>query len=77
MTPEQIAAIAGKLTVAQQDAVVDGRWIYPGGMDPICLVDFNGEPWPQGIAEFFTFRTDRLTETGLAVRRHLQEIDRG
>ena len=67
------AIIATMLTQAQRDAVVDGRWIHPGGMDPIYLVDFNGMPWPQGIAEFFSFRTDRLTNLGLAVRAYLEQ----
>ena len=72
MTPEVIAAIAKRLTKAQREAVVDGRWIHLGGMDPIYLVDFNGFPWPQGVAEFFSFKTDRLTPLGLAVCAHLK-----
>lgn len=67
------AIIATMLTQAQRDAVVDGRWIHPGGMDPIYLVDFNGEPWPQGVAEFFAFRTDRLTNLGMEVRAYLEQ----
>ena len=70
---DDVERIAKKLTKAQREAVVDGRWIHPGGMDPIYLVDFNGFPWPQGVAEFFAFRTDRLTPLGMEVRAYLEQ----
>jgi hypothetical protein len=76
--------IAAGLSDAHKDALLDVRWLHPGGHDPIALVDFNGMPWPQGICEFFAFRQDRLTPLGLAVRAilkgqptHAKEIDDG
>ena len=67
-----IAEIAGKLTKAQREAILDARWIHPGGMNPIALVKFT-DAWPQGIAQFFTMGQDRLTDLGLAVRRYLEQ----
>lgn len=67
-----IAAIAKGLTKAQREALAGATWIHPGGMDPICLVKFT-DAWPQGLAQFVTMRTDRLTPLGLSVRAYLME----
>ena len=67
-----IATIAKGLSKAQRETVLNPRWIHPGGMEPIALVEFTGV-WPEGVAQFFTFRTDRLTPLGLSVRSYLME----
>lgn len=66
------AEIAEKLTDAQRQAMLSPRWIHPGGMDPICLVDFT-DVWPEGVAQFFTMTVDRLTPLGQQVRAILSE----
>lgn len=77
MEPEQVAGIVKSLTKAQREALLEPQWIHPGGMTPIALVNVTDEPWPQGVAQFFTLRTDSLTPLGLAVRSALKENDRG
>jgi len=72
-TPDELARIAKGMTAAQREAFIDARWIHPGGQDPIALVYFTGEPWPQGVCEFFSFRQDKLTPLGLALRTYLME----
>lgn len=72
MKPPSIAEVAGKLTEAQRRAMLGAWWIHPGGMDPICLVQFT-EPWVDPVAQFFTLHVDRLTPLGQQVRAHLEE----
>ena len=68
--------VAGKLTKAQREAVLDARDMMSGhGGYPFFTVSFTGDPWPQGFAEFISFRQDRLTPLGIAVRRILMEQD--
>ena len=70
-TPEQI--VAG-LTKAQREAVLDASDMMSShGGYPFLTVRHTGEPWPQHVAQFLTLTTDRLTETGLAVRAYLME----
>lgn len=66
------AQIAASLSEAQKRALLNPTWIHPGGMDPICLVDFT-DPWPEGFAQFFTMTRDRLTPLGLSVHAILEE----
>jgi hypothetical protein len=70
-TPEQIA---GQLTEAQRAAIVNAtdKMSSHGGF-PYLTVRHTGEPWPVGIAEFLTLKTDRLTPLGLSVRAILKE----
>ena len=67
----KIAIIAGSLSEAQRKALLSAWWIHPGGMDPIALVDFT-DAWPEGLAQFCTMCTDRLTPLGLAVKAYLE-----
>lgn len=69
--PEQIA---GQLTEAQREAIVNAadKMSSHGGY-PYFTVRHTGEPWPVGIAEFLTLKTDRLTPLGLSVRAILKE----
>lgn len=69
-TPEQIA---GKLTKAQRDAITSATDVMSNhGGYPFFTVRHTGEPWPMGIAQFMTLKTDRLTPLGLQVRAILQ-----
>lgn len=70
--PERIAEIAESLSEAQRDAIINAHWLHPGGQDPIAVVK-PVPPWPEGIAQFFTISSDRLTPLGLAVRDHLKD----
>lgn len=66
------AEIAAKLSHEQRQAIIASRWIHPGGQEPMCLVDFV-PVWPEGVAQFFSFRTDRLTPLGQQVAAILKE----
>lgn len=59
MTPEEIAA---GLSEAQRAAILDAedRLSNHGGY-PFFTVRLTHDPWPQGIAQFLTLKTDRLT----------------
>ena len=59
------------LSEARLDAVIDVHWLHPGGQDPIAVVKLV-PPWPEGISQFFTISSDRLTPLGLALRAYLQ-----
>ncbi len=74
MTAPTVAQIAGKLTKAQREALLLGRWIAPGGQEPFVVVPLT-PPWPPGICQFFTLHSDRLTDLGLAVWRALQAAE--
>lgn len=72
MTPEQIAQ---RLTKAQREAVLSATDVMSNhGGYPFLTVRHTGEPWPMGMAEFLTLKTDRLTPLGLAVRAELERI---
>ena len=72
MTDPHIAA-AG-LTKAQKRALLDAEDMTSNhGGYPFLTVRLTSEPWPMGLAEFLTLKTDRLTSLGLAVRAILQE----
>lgn len=64
--------LARGLSAKQRDAILSAHWLYPGGQEPIAVVDFT-DPWPKGVAQFFTLREDRLTPLGLALRARLME----
>ena len=67
-----LAKLAEGLTEAQRRALLDAAWLHPGGQPPIAIVNFTN-PWPEGVAQFFTLKRDRLTPLGLALRAHLQK----
>lgn len=71
MTPDQIA---DSLTDAQRESIVNAtdKMSSHGGY-PYFTVRHTGAPWPVGIAEFLTLKTDRLTPLGLSVRAILKE----
>lgn len=69
---QDLAKIAKGLTKAQREAILGARWIHPGGQDAIALVDFTG-PWPEGIAQFFILKVDRLTPLGCSLWAYLQD----
>lgn len=71
MTPTEIAR---SLTWAQREALLGARWFHPGGQEPMCLVPFT-DGWPEGVARFFSLKTDRLTPLGLAVRAALERMN--
>lgn len=71
-----LAKLAAGLTEAQRRAMMSLRWINPGGHSPIALVDFTS-PWMvEGVAQFFTMTTDRLTPLGLELARHLLDQEK-
>lgn len=68
--PETIAA---GLTAAQGRAVLDAEDCFSShGGYPFFAVRITPDPWPPGIAQFLTLKTDRLTPLGLAVREVLE-----
>lgn len=75
LTPEQtdLDKLAKSLTKAQREAVLSAKDMmsHHGGY-PYFTVRHTGEPWPFGIAQFLTLKTDRLTPLGLALRNHLK-----
>lgn len=70
---DKIAEIAGKLTPGQREAIIGARDMMSShGGYPFMVVDaVKGQAWPEGVCQFLTLSSDRLTETGLAVRKHL------
>jgi hypothetical protein len=70
----EVEELARKLTKAQREAILGACTTHPSiGGQPFVTVHFAGEPWPEGIAQFVSLRTDRLTSLGLQVRAHLQQ----
>lgn len=68
--------IAAGLTKAQREAILSASDMMSNhGAYPFFTVNVTGEPWPQGVAQFLTLRSDRLTPLGLAVRAFLQATD--
>lgn len=68
-----IAKIADGLSEAQREALVGACMTHPNvGGEPFVTVKFT-DPWPEGVAQFLTITTDKLTKTGLAVRQHIIE----
>lgn len=67
--------IAG-LSEAQRESIRNASDIHSNhGGYAFLTVRHTGELWPQGIAQFLTLKTDRLTELGIAVRNRLKEQD--
>ena len=68
-----IAKIADGLSAKQREAVLGASDMmsHYGGY-AFLTVRHTGEPWPMGIAEFLTLKSDRLTPLGLAVREYLR-----
>lgn len=70
MNVEQIAA---GLTTAQREALIDASDMMSNhGGYPFYTARHTGEPWPMGVAQFLTLKTDRLTPLGIAVRDYLR-----
>lgn len=70
-TPAEIAA---KLTKAQRESILGAQdMMNSHGGYPYFTVRHTGKPWPMGIAQFLTLKTDRLSPLGLAVRAELQK----
>ena len=85
MTPSveeaRVAEVAAKLTKAQRAAIIGARDLMSshGGYAFLSVETQPGQTWPQGVAQFLTLTSDRLTPLGLAVRQHLiqQEAEDG
>lgn len=76
-TPEQIAALAGRLSKAQRAAIRNACTTHPNvGGEPFVTVDFT-DPWTVPVAQFLTRETDRLTPLGLRIRDHLIAMGEG
>lgn len=68
----QVAAVCDQLTKAQRDAIVDAADMMSShGGYPFLTVTLTNDPWPEGVAQFLTLNTDRLTPLGIAVRAHI------
>ena len=72
---DDVEAIAKGLTKAQREAILGAQdLMYSHDGYPFFKVQFTPhEPWPQGVAQFLTLTSDRLTPLGLAVRTYLEE----
>lgn len=78
MTDTDVAVVAGKLSPRQREAIKDAADMMSSHKGyPFLTVAHTGEPWPEGVAQFLTLRSDRLTRLGLAVRAHLLSSDKG
>lgn len=69
MTAEEIAAgmtPAQRMAFSKAVCTTDGRWLVPS-----CSVSL-AEPWPQGVAEYYSWAVDRLTPLGQQVRSILE-----
>lgn len=68
-TESELNALAGRLTKAQQDAIMCPHW-HGAGEPQIALVE-GKIGLPATFAHMFTLRWDKLTPRALAVREHL------
>jgi hypothetical protein len=74
-TPQEaeIAGVAASLSKAQREAILSAQDIMSNhGGYPFLAATVTSDPWPAGIAEFLTLKSDRLTPLGLQVRAYLQ-----
>lgn len=68
----EIERVVKGLTPAMREAIIGARDLMSShGGYPFFMVDFDGDPWPKGVAQFLTLKSDRLTPLGLAVRDYL------
>lgn len=68
-----VVEIAGRLSEAQRLSIMSATDLMSNyGGFPFFTVRRTDEPWPQGVCTFLTLKSDRLTETGLAVRAYLE-----
>lgn len=69
-----VEAIAKGLSKAQRKAIVGASDMMSNHAGyPFLTVEFTGEPWPEGVAQFLTIKSDRLTPLGLVVRKYLKD----
>jgi hypothetical protein len=69
----QIAEIARKLSEAEQEVLLSMRWFYPGGQEPLALVNFEAGLQDAGLCRAFSLHFDRLTPLGQSVAAYLKE----
>lgn len=76
MTETSAREIAAGLSEAQKQSILQATDLMStfGGY-PFLTARITNDPWPKGIAEFLTLKSDRLTPLGLAVRAILQELN--
>jgi len=73
MTSPDVAAIARGLTKAQQRSIREAQdMMSDHGGYPFFTVHITCNPWPEGVAQFLTLNTDRLTPLGLRVKALLE-----
>ena len=66
------------LTDAQRQSIIAASDMMSNhGGYPFMTVAITGDPWPEGVAEFLTLKTDRLTPLGLKVRDALTNSEGG
>jgi len=74
MTETDVAGIVEGLTKAQRRSILDAQDMMSNhGGYPFFTVRITCQPWPEGVAQFMTLNTDRLTPLGLAVRALLEK----
>ena len=67
MTPAH--QIVEKLTRAQRRSIMEAEDMMSNhGGYPFFTARITCNPWPEGVAQFLTLNSDRLTPLGLAVR---------
>jgi hypothetical protein len=73
--PARVGEIADGLSEAQRKALIGARDLMSshGGYAFLSVECQPGETWPQGLTQFLTLTSDRLTPLGLAVRNHIIE----
>jgi len=66
---EEIVRIVKGLTKAQREAILNAQDMMSShGGYPFLTVRLTHDPWPPGIAQFLTLKTDRLTPLGILIR---------
>lgn len=73
---DDLDALAKGLTKAQRESILAAQDVMSSHTGyPFFTVNHTGDPWPFGVAEFLTLKTDRLTPLGLRLRAHLEKND--
>lgn len=71
---DDLDALAKGLTKAQRESILAAQDVMSSHAGyPFFTVKHTGDPWPFGVAEFLTLKTDRLTPLGLRLRAALKD----
>lgn len=67
-----VEKVVESLTTEQRRSIMEAEDMMSNhGGYPFLTAQVTSDPWPEGVAQFLTLKSDRLTELGLLVRNHL------